>query len=179
MRRAIAEHQIDLIVMGTKGASGLKEATIGSRTGEVITRVKCPVLVVPEHAEYKGVKQIVFPTDFNCFYKSRILSTLSGIMALDQAKVNILHIGPEAVLSDQQHENKVVLEDFFENGPHEFHFLFERNIEAGLNAFSEDHQVDLIAMVARNVNFFQRLLFKPTVAKISFHTRIPFLVLHE
>ncbi|MEM7185506.1 MAG: universal stress protein, partial [Bacteroidota bacterium] len=38
IRRAIAEHQIDLIVMGTKGASGLKEATIGSRTGEVITR---------------------------------------------------------------------------------------------------------------------------------------------
>jgi hypothetical protein len=34
-------------------------------------------------------------------------------------------------------------------------------------------------MIAKNLNFFQRILFKPTVEEISYHTKVPFLVLHE
>jgi hypothetical protein len=37
----------------------------------------------------------------------------------------------------------------------------------------------MIAMVAKNLNLFQRTLFQPIVAKISYHTKVPFLVLHE
>jgi len=34
-------------------------------------------------------------------------------------------------------------------------------------------------MVAKNLNFLERILFKPKVEKISYHTTVPFLVLHE
>ena len=34
-------------------------------------------------------------------------------------------------------------------------------------------------MIAKNLNLFQRILFKPTIEEISYHTEIPFLVLHE
>ncbi len=179
IKRTIREKHIDFIVMGTKGASGLKEATIGSKTGEVITRVKCPVFVIPEKARYTSVKEIAFPTDFNSFFKNKIFLTLAEVMAMNNATLNVLHIGPEGALSPSQRANKVELEDFLEHKPHKFHYLYERNIEAGLNAYIEKHPVDLIAMVAKNINFFQRLLFKPTVTKISYHTETPFLVLHE
>ena len=39
--------------------------------------------------------------------------------------------------------------------------------------------IDFIAMVAKNINFYQRILFKPQVEKISYHINIPFLILHE
>ena len=45
---------------GTKGATGLKEATIGSNTGDVITKVKCPLLAIPEDAEYTALKETAF-----------------------------------------------------------------------------------------------------------------------
>jgi nucleotide-binding universal stress UspA family protein len=44
-------NQIDLIVMGTKGATGLKEIFIGSVAAGSIGRTKIPVLAIPD--EYK------------------------------------------------------------------------------------------------------------------------------
>lgn len=49
--------------METKGARGIKAVSMGSNTGNVITKVKHPVLAVPENAEYHRPKEIAFPTD--------------------------------------------------------------------------------------------------------------------
>jgi len=48
IRKQVAEKKIDYIVMGTRGASGINKLAIGSNTGNVITKVKCTTLVVPE-----------------------------------------------------------------------------------------------------------------------------------
>jgi nucleotide-binding universal stress UspA family protein len=180
IKRSVAEKRIDLILMGTKGASGLKEVTIGSRTGEVITRVKCPTLIIPEKARFVIPKEIVFPTDFNSYYKNKILLTLAEIMALNESALRVFHVTRnEQELSDSQLENKNFLEDFLEDKTHSFHFHAGQNIEDALSEFIEKNKINMIAMVAKNINFFQRLLFKPSIAKISYHTDTPFLVLHE
>lgn len=56
----VKDHAIDLIVMGTRGVSGMEEFFIGSNTEKVIRRVSCPVLAVP--ASVKSFNKIVFPT---------------------------------------------------------------------------------------------------------------------
>ncbi|MFD2433356.1 universal stress protein [Mesonia maritima] len=78
IRLHVVEKSINFIVMGTQGNSNFKEATVGSHTTDVITKVKCPILVVPENARYKSVSEIAFPTDFNTGYKTKIVSTLKS-----------------------------------------------------------------------------------------------------
>jgi hypothetical protein len=39
--------------------------------------------------------------------------------------------------------------------------------------------VGMLVMVAKNLNFLQQLLFDTTIEKLSFHSRVPLLVLHE
>ena len=46
---------IDLVVMGTKGATGLAAAVIGSNTADVIQAATCPVLAVPESADVENL----------------------------------------------------------------------------------------------------------------------------
>jgi nucleotide-binding universal stress UspA family protein len=46
LKKIIEAQQPDLIVMGTKGASGLKKILIGSNTVNVIANTKVPVLVI-------------------------------------------------------------------------------------------------------------------------------------
>lgn len=180
IKKVVSQRRIDFILMGTKGASGLKEVTIGSRTGEVITRVKCPTLVIPENAQYQPLKEIVLPTDFNLQFRNKILLTLAEIMAIHQSNLRILHVSKtERELSPSQQENKVFLEDFLEDKPHSFYFVTHPILEDSVQTFVEKHGINMIAMVAKNINFFQRLLFKPAVARISYHINIPFLVLHE
>lgn len=55
---------IDLIVMGTKGRTGLEKILFGSTTAEIVQRSDVPVLAVPKEAEYDGFKQVIFTTNY-------------------------------------------------------------------------------------------------------------------
>ncbi len=72
-----------------------------------------------------------------------------------------------------------MLEDFFDNYKHSFHFLTTTKVEEAIQDFTEKSNIDLMIMVAKNLNYFQQILFHTKVEKISYHTDIPFLVLHE
>ena len=67
--QAVQTFKINLVVMGTKGASKAKGIFFGSNTVASILKIKdCPILLVPEESVYKSPEQIAFPTDFNRFY---------------------------------------------------------------------------------------------------------------
>lgn len=180
IRKHIVDKKIDLIVMGTRGASGLKKLIIGSNTGDVITRVHCSTLVVPENAKYVKPSVIAFPTDFSSFYSTNLLFPIIEILDIYKASINVLHINKKKVnLNLDQEINKGYLEDYFSNYNYNFYNLTNNHIESAIQTFVENNNVNLITMVAKNLNYFQRILFHPTVKEISYHTDIPFLVLHE
>ena len=180
IKREIKDKQIDLIIMGTKGASGLKKVSLGSNTGDVITKVKCPLLAVPENARYKIPKEIAFPTDYYINYDVKVLNTLIGVVNRYGANLRVLHItkrGEE--LTREQIQNKDFLHDYLRGVSHSFHTITGSKLETAVQCFVESRDIEMIAMVAKNLNFFQRILFRPTVEEISYHIEIPFLVLHE
>lgn len=180
MRSQVAQLDIDLIIMGTKGASGIKKYTLGSNAGDVITKVKCPVLVIPEYARYERPKHIAFPTDFNLMYKDRMLRTLGKIAKLHHSSLHVVHVGAtHSQLTDAQLRNRAFLVDGIAGLQHTFHNCTTQDLEEAIQKFVEKKQINMIAMVAKNLNFFQRILFRPTVTKMSYHTQVPFLVLHE
>lgn len=180
IKRQVENRKIDLIIMGTKGASGLKEATMGSNTGDVLTKVKCPLLAVPENAVFKIPKEIAFPTDYHLSYDLKVLDTLFAMVNLYKSSLRVLHISKKGErLSDEQLENKEFLEDYLQDIDHSFHSLTGTDLETAVQCFTESRNIDVITMVAKNLNFFQRILFRPKVEQISYHTDIPFLVLHE
>lgn len=180
IRKHVAEKKIDLIIMGTKGATGLRERIVGSNTGDVITKVKCTTLVVPEEANYQQLKEIAFPTDFALSYGMETLQPLSELLADTKAFLRILHISKrEEELNDNQKANKELLEDYFDDIDHDFHFLTNKKVEDAVQCFVESRGIDMITMVAKNLNYFQQILFHSKVEKISYHIEVPFLVLHE
>jgi len=180
VKKQVKEQNIDFIVMGTKGASGFKEAVIGSNTSDVITKVKCPVLVIPENAKYKSPGEIVFPTDYNLVYNNDLLISLIHVLNIHKPQLRILHIQKNnAELAAFQKANQETLDAHLANYIHSFHTIIHTDIEAAMQNFIEYKDIDMVVMIAKNLNFLQRLLFEPLVEKISYHTQIPFLVLHE
>ncbi|HUH48203.1 MAG TPA: universal stress protein, partial [Arenibacter sp.] len=65
----IASEKIDLVVMGTKGATGAQEILFGTNTAHVIKKAKCPVIAVPPKFKYEAPKDILFPTDYEIGYE--------------------------------------------------------------------------------------------------------------
>lgn len=180
IRKNVEEKQIDYIVMGTKGASGLEKIILGSNTADVITKVKCNTMAIPENAIYAIPKEVCFATDFSLSHDLHVLQPILNIIKQCKASLRILHIKKkDEVLNEDQLTNKDLLKDLFKNIKYTFHFLSNTKVEDAIECFVESRNIDLMCMVAKNLNYFQQILFHSKVEKISYHTNIPFLVLHK
>ena len=103
-----------------------------------------------------------------------------SLVNLHQSTLRVLHISKKGEeLSEEQLTHKAFLHDYLKDVEHSFHSLTGTELETAVQCFTESRDIDMIAMVAKNLNFFQRILFRPAVEKISYHTEVPFLVLHE
>ncbi|WP_318312796.1 universal stress protein [Flagellimonas crocea] len=183
IKKHLEENDIDLIVMGTKGASGLKEKVLGTNAGDVITKVQCNTLVVPEQVHLSKPREIAFPTDFNIFYSLRILRPMEEVVKLGKAQFRIMNALQEgAQLNEAQETNKEYLLDIMEETfpeRYSFHTITNKKVKSAIQCFVESKDIDMMVMVAKNLNFIQQILFDSTVEKISFHTKVPFYVIHE
>eukprot|EP01013_Petalomonas_cantuscygni_P040376 TRINITY_DN72305_c0_g1_i1.p1 TRINITY_DN72305_c0_g1~~TRINITY_DN72305_c0_g1_i1.p1 ORF type:complete len:276 (-),score=9.45 TRINITY_DN72305_c0_g1_i1:104-871(-) len=183
IKKSLEEHYIDLIVMGTKGASGLKEKVVGSNAGDVITKVQCNTLVIPEEVVLSKPKEVAFPTDFNIFYAHGILSSMAEILQLGRGNFRIMNVVKDGdVLNMEQKKNKEYLFDYMEEtflNRYSFHTITNKSVKSAIQCFVESRDIEMIIMVAKNLNFIQQILFDSIVEKISFHTKIPFYVIHE
>ncbi len=180
IRKQIIEKEIDVILMGTQGDLSLNEDKGGSKTYDVITKVKCPIMVIPEHARFKGIKNIAFVTDYNCIYRNKLIRVLSEAIELHRSPLRVLNVRPQnSSLTPSQVDNKGFLHYFFRETKHSFHFLENKNMETGFQDFVDTWEINMIAIAAKNLNFIQRLMLRPTSGGCNYHTEVPFLVLHE
>ena len=180
IRKHVYEKKIDCIVVGTKGASGFEKIILGTNTADIITKVKCNTLAIPENAEFVTPKEIAFPTDFSLSENLQVLQPISDIIDRFGSSLRIIHITKNKVdLNSDQKKNKELLEDYFNHQEHSFHYLTNNKVENAIQCFVESRAVNMICMVAKNLNYFQQILFHSKVEEISYHTDVPFLVLHK
>ncbi len=179
IREQVLQKRINLIVMGTKGVTDFKKTAIGSNAGNVITKVKCATMVIPEKAKYIKPKEIVFPTDFSIFYRPETLQPILDIADANNASINVLHVNKYGLeLNEDQQKNKEYLDDYFNNYNHSFHYLTNKHIEDAIQQFVDDRNIHLITMLAKNLNYFQKILFHPASKDINYYKKVPFLILH-
>ncbi|MFY8035619.1 MAG: universal stress protein, partial [Cyclobacteriaceae bacterium] len=60
VKRYTEKNKTNMVVMGSRGASALKKARLGGTTVSVIDDCPCPVLAIPEFAQYKNLQHIVY-----------------------------------------------------------------------------------------------------------------------
>lgn len=180
LKTLVINKKIDLIIMGTKGATGLKSVSIGSNTGNVITKVPCNVMAVPENVCYENIQEIGFPSDLNIAYDIKVLETIKDIILLKRSALRLLYIsGANEALSQNQTKVKNFILDYFKDNVCTYHNITGKSIDESVQCFTESRNLDMVIMAAKNLNFLERILFRPTVEKISYHTKVPFLVIHE
>ncbi|WP_248723935.1 universal stress protein [Seonamhaeicola sp. ML3] len=179
VRTQVDKNHIDFIVMGTKGTSDLKKIPIGSNASSIITKVQCTTVIVPENAKYSDLKEIAFPTDFLSRYSSKTLESITSIVEKHKASARVLHIKNEnTTLNEDQQRNKELLDDYLGANTHSFHFLANNQVENQVQDFVENKRINLITMFAKNLSYFEKILFHPKMPELKYYTDIPFLVLH-
>ena len=177
VRDLIEERKIDIIVMGTQGATGAKEVLFGSNTVQVFKNIRCPILAIPSQFDYETPQEILFPTDLEVDYEKVKLDILKTLAKSHNARVNVLHVSFDDHLSDDKTENYSQLQSFFEGSAHLFHEFGNTEIPDAINEFQIKHKINLLAMVNNKHSMFENIFFKNTIHQIGFHLNIPFLVI--
>jgi nucleotide-binding universal stress UspA family protein len=171
------KENVDMIIMGTQGATGAKEIFLGSHTVHVIKKAPCPVLAIPAGYTFEKPKAILFPTDYEVDYQHTELSVLMEIAKAHRSAIHVLHISSGFELTEKQERNKSTLTDMFADFQCRFHDLPSQEIIDGINGFKSRSKVDLLAMIQNKHTFLERLFVEPVIKKIGFHVTIPFLVM--
>jgi nucleotide-binding universal stress UspA family protein len=185
LKKIIAARRPDLIVMGTKGASGLKKILIGSNTVNVIANTDVPVLVIPEVARFenflnKGKNRIVLATDLDLLENEEGLDILKEIaLLIIEPKVRVVSVRPKNTgLPDLKRMTRDYLLSIFNPEiESERVTVFSSNVIGGINFYlNENEDTGLIAMIARDSG---HLIQKHYTREMASHTHLPLLVLHD
>lgn len=175
---AAEEENFDLVVMGTKGASGLTEVFIGSRTASMVKTVSIPVLVVPMEASIKRPKQILFATDDTFINREVDIELLKNIAIKNSSKVDAIYVSEN---DEEEEAIKVIIgsEVDFQliDIPHEMKHLEGENVEQVIADYTTNNSIDLIAMITNKGNLFYNLFHQSVTKKVVLHTKIPLLVM--
>ena len=170
-------HVMDLIVMGTKGATGLGEILFGSNTVHIIKTVKCPVLAIPSDFTFEAPQEILFPSDYDVSFNEDSVKQIIDIAIPHNSRINILNVSDEYELSDEQEKNKQKLAKLFKNVTHLFHSVNNESVTKAISEFQLSKQINLLVMINNKHSFFENLFFKSKINQIGFHLKTPFLVI--
>ncbi len=141
------KHDIDLIVMGSHGATGMKEMFVGSNTERVVRMAHCPVFTIKSSVKPDQIDQMVFASDFNPeIYSS--FPRIKQLADLFNAKLHLLKVvTPNSF--ETSAKSKQEMEDFakeFELKNYTVNIYNDEYIEAGILNFSESVNADLISL---------------------------------
>ena len=137
----------DLIVMGTKGAWGLKEKLSGSETQIVARKSNIPLLSLMCDRSELLIRNILLVHDFTN-PKEDNLSLLNKLVTAFGAKVHQLQIASQQ--GDTKNQNLLAAMNAHakENGILNFenHILFDKDIESGVIHFNQMHEQDIVCI---------------------------------
>lgn len=179
IKSAVKKHHIDLIVMGTKGATGTKEIFFGSHTVNTIKNMRqCPTLVIPEEFDFEVPKQIAFPTDFNRYYDYKELKALKQLADVFNSKIRILHINDKEKLNEVQEHNLESLKTHLECYDYSFHWMPKYGKKTTeINDFIKELKIDILAIVNYKHSYIEKIIKEPVIKNLGYHPIIPLLVI--
>ena len=141
------KNDVDLIVMGSHGASGYKEMFIGSNAEKVVRNSEVPVLIIKQKEDNFQVNDFVFASDFSDEIKAPFSKVVNFANKFDAT----LHL--VTVNTPNDFKSTGVAQETMDNFLKGFnvkkvvtHIYNESNVEKGILNFANIINADLIGM---------------------------------
>ncbi len=170
--RLIEQQHIDLAVIGNRGG-GLSSNILGSNTLKIIYHLQCPVLSVPTQASFQPFRRIAFATDWQQTSPKHV-DQLKSLVNSWKAHLDIIHVSADKKPSENVNE-LYHLEDI----PYTLHYLWDKDIEVGLQKYVAEQQTDLLILIPHQHSFFDRLFQRSITQQMVYHSHLPLLTLRE
>lgn len=147
-----ADNHADLIVMGSKGASGFTEFFIGSNTERVVRTSKIPVLVIKNNPLNWELRKIILAIDLS---DNSIPAYKVATSFLDSLNVDLefLYVKLPGDGFDDKVEREEAVRGFLENADGNLNrlekvkYIDEKTPEKGIVKYAQNNKADMVALI--------------------------------
>jgi nucleotide-binding universal stress UspA family protein len=159
--------------MGARGVSGLTKYIIGSNTASLMEISHIPVLAIPEEAEFKSLKNVVFAS--NLRHMEEEIKTLLPYLKVFDATLHVVHITSKAKETEKLQEG--VKEILKEQGYRKSTVTIKvsKDIDESIADFVQQLNADMLAMFTHEHSFFDKLFNRSVTKKMAFQSKVPLL----
>ena len=172
------EYGADLVVMGSHGASGIKEFFIGSNTEKVVRHSNIPVLIIKHNPILTDFEKVVFACDFSEEAITPYINAQKLFKKLD-SKVHLIYVNlpNERFKSTSEMETKVFsflkkAEGNLDNYG-KVKFYSDYTIEQGILNYANSIGADLVALATHGRTGFLHLLEGSITEDLANHSVLP------
>ncbi|NLP57755.1 universal stress protein [Lutibacter sp. B1] len=165
---------VDLIVMGSQGASGLEEMLVGSNTEKVVRNSEVPVLVIKQEVDEFKVENIVFASNFK--YDNRVaFQKILDFASLFNAKLHLLKINTIHNFETTK-ESSDAIRNFindYDLGDYTLNIYNDVSIESGILNFSKLIDADVIVLNTHGRRGLAHLFNGSIGEDLANHAKLP------
>ncbi len=182
IHKTIEKKKIDLVVMGTKGASGLKQVFFGSNTVKVAKSLhETPLLIVPLEVDKFTLDKIAFATAFKNGYPKQSLSFLKTFCELHNAELETVHIDNLEPFTEKENENRKVLEEVFDRTRYNTSFISKtkKTMEKQIVEHTKNFDFDMLVMIKYSHDDYYNWTNESVINNLGYHSEIPFLIIPD
>jgi nucleotide-binding universal stress UspA family protein len=176
----VETYHIDMVVMGTKGAHGLKGVILGSVTAAAAKRLRVPLLAIPEDVEYKNPKRFVMATDYKLNHPEQLLP-LEKLMSAFGGEIDFVNVSDnvkDASLDALESEFKAKVPGLLKE-IHTFRRVQSNDVENGIINHLVNHPVDIMVVVSHHRGFFENIFHRSMAKRLTLHTALPLLFIND
>ena len=181
LERAVRHRRADMVIMGITGKSALAQAFFGSNTLKMAETKACPVLIIPEEASFSPIKNVMLTSDFKNTHHTTPSVPIKNILDVFNPKLHVVNVDKDHYISitDSYEKEKQDLKNLFADYNPEFYFMRLYDIDEALNLFAQDRNIDMIITIQKDHSLMEKVFKTSRTKKLSYHSKVPILVIHE
>lgn len=166
-----------MVVMGSQGSTAATRLLFGSHAVNASKNLAWPLVTVPPDAKYASVQRIGLATDFE---KTDDIPVEEIKMLIDEfnAELLVLHIGKRERFDHDTGANGIAQELLGDLKP-EYHFIEAPDLDDAIVHFADEHDIDMLMVLARREGFMDKLLHKNHTKQLVLRSHVPVMALHQ
>ncbi|MFD2518937.1 universal stress protein [Salinimicrobium flavum] len=176
INKFIEVKHIDLIVMGTDGASDAKEKLFGSHTLRVIRKVDSPLLIIPAGLKFHMLRRLLLILDHSVDFEQTSLKPLLELIGNHSFSMEILKMSETGADAEVETAGEKELKDHFAIYNPEYHRVSDTPTHEAVISLVESRNIDMNILPVRKEDFLERI-FGSHLSKIIYSTPVPLFIL--
>jgi nucleotide-binding universal stress UspA family protein len=173
--QAVKSKGIDIIVMGSNGATGAQEIVFGSNTIKVMRHVVCKTLIVPTAYTFKSISNFLLPLQFNDVLHSKQLDIINNFIQNYKLKLHVLRVCSKDNKTDTVLRDKKVIKKF------NCYYSVEEELTfyQAVKVYLETNTIDMTGLIVHDKTFIQRLFTESPAVELSKIIKLPLMIFHS